>query len=116
MVYNGFKYGLSYMDSKFEAQQLVLNAASKGLDAHIINPTFMLGPYDSKPSSGHLIIALFKNKLPIYLPGSRSYVAVKDASIAIVNSISMGESGECYILANDNLSYKEFFQIVEVSK
>ena len=24
----------------------------------------------------------------------------------------MGESGECYILANDNLFYKEFFQIV----
>ena len=24
----------------------------------------------------------------------------------------MGQSGECYILANDNLSYKEFFQIV----
>ena len=112
-IYNGFKYGLSYMDSKFEAQQLVLNAVkSKSLDAHIINPTFMLGPYDSKPSSGQLIIALFNNKLPIYPPGSRSYVAVKDASIAIVNSISMGQSGECYILANDNLSYKEFFQIV----
>lgn len=112
-TYNGYKYGLSYMDSKFEAQQVVLNAVkSKGLDAHIINPTFMLGPYDSKPSSGQLIIALYRKKLPIYPPGSRSYVAVKDASIAIVNSISMGQSGECYILANDNLSYKEFFQIV----
>ena len=112
-VYNGFKYGLSYMDSKFEAQQLILNAfKNSGLDACIINPTFMLGPYDSKPSSGQLIIALFKNKLPIYPPGSRSYVAVKDASIAIANSISRGQSGECYILANDNLSYKEIFDII----
>jgi dihydroflavonol-4-reductase len=111
--YNGFKYGLDYIDSKHEAQNLVLNAVTtKGLNAVIVNPTFMIGPYDTKPSSGALILALFHKKIPVYTHGSKTYVAVKDAAVAIVNSITLGQVGECYILGNHNLSYKEAFELI----
>jgi dihydroflavonol-4-reductase len=111
--YMGHIYGLDYMDSKYEAQSLVANAVkAKGLNAVIINPTFMIGPYDTRPSSGSLILALFHGKVPIYTQGSKTYVAVKDAAVAIANAITQGQVGECYILGNQNLTYKEAFDLI----
>lgn len=109
--YVSAKYGLDYMDSKRRAQEIVLDAVeTKKLPAVIVNPTFMIGPYDSKPSSGEMIIALHQGKVPGYTTGGKNYVAVKDAAFAIANAITMGEIGECYILGNENLTYKEAFE------
>lgn len=114
--YIGFRYGLDYFDSKYEAQKLVLNAvANRGLDALVVNPTFMIGPHDSRPSSGAMILALYNRKVPVYTLGSKTYVAVKDAAVAIANALTMGERGECYILGNFSLSYKEAFELIAAS-
>lgn len=108
--YKSERYGLDYMDSKYKAQQLILKEVKENaLPAIIVNPTFMFGPYDSGPSSGAMIVALFKGKVPGYTGGGRNYIFIKDAAIAIVNALTMGRIGECYILGNENLSYKEAF-------
>lgn len=108
--YTAKKYGLDYMDSKRVAQEWVLQQVKeKGLPAIIVNPTFMIGPFDSKPSSGEMILALYKGKVPGYTFGGKNYVAVKDAATAISNAVTMGRIGECYILGNENLTYKEAF-------
>ena len=107
------KYGLDYMDSKREAQEVVLNAVkNKGLPAVVVNPTFMIGPYDSKPSSGAMILGIYKKAVPGYTSGGKNYIAVKDAAIATANAIEQGRVGECYILGNKNLSYKEAFSLI----
>ena len=36
-------------------------------------------------------------------------MAVKDVAVAMANAITMGKTGECYLLSNENLSYKEAF-------
>ena len=109
--YKSSTYGLDYMDSKYKAQQLILQEVKdNGLPAVIVNPTFMLGPYDSNPSSGAMIVALYKGKVPGYTSGGRNYVCVKDAAVAIANALTKGRVGECYILGNENLSYKEAFR------
>lgn len=109
--YVSIKYGLDYMDSKRKAQEVILDyVKDKQLPAVIVNPTFMIGPYDSKPSSGAMIIALYNGKVPGYTDGGKNYIAVKDAATAIANAITMGEIGECYILGNENLTYKEAFE------
>jgi dihydroflavonol-4-reductase len=108
--YISLRYGLDYMDSKRYAQDMVLEAVkNKGLPAVVVNPTFMIGPYDTKPSSGQMILALHKGKVPGYTKGGKNYVAVKDAAVAISNAIDKGRIGECYILGNENLTYKEAF-------
>ena len=107
------KYGLDYIDSKYEAQQIVLNnVKEKGLNAIILNPTFMIGPYDSKPGSGALILGLYNGKVPGYTRGGRNFLHVKDAAFAICNALNKGEIGECYILGNKNLTYNEFNNLV----
>lgn len=111
--YNSFKYGLDYMDSKYKAQQLVISAVKdQQLPAIVVNPTFMIGPYDSRPSSGAMILALHNKKVPGYTSGGKNFTAVKDVATAMANAITMGRIGECYILGNFNLGYKESFEII----
>lgn len=108
--YKSATYGLDYMDSKYKAMQLVLEEVKKNsLPALVVNPTFMFGPYDSTPSSGAMIIALYKGKVPGYTKGGRNYLCAKDAAVAIANGLTHGLIGECYILGNENLSYKDIF-------
>lgn len=108
--YKSGMYGLDYMDSKYRAQQLILKEVKeKGLPALIVNPTFMFGPYDSTPSSGAMILAIHKGKVPGYTKGGRNYICVKDAAIGIANALTKGRVGECYILSGQNYSYKEIF-------
>jgi dihydroflavonol-4-reductase len=107
------KFGLDYIDSKHEAQNMILDSVKQNhLPAIILNPTFMLGPYDTKPSSGELLLALYSGKIPGYTRGGRNYIHVRDVAIAACNAITMGRTGECYIMANQNMSYKEFNHLV----
>lgn len=111
--YANTKVGLDYLDSKWEAQNLILEAVKqKNLPALIVAPTFMIGPYDSRPSSGAMILAIYNKKVPGSTAGGKNYVAVKDVAVAMANAITMGTIGECYILGNYNLSYKEAFETI----
>lgn len=107
------KFGLDYIDSKLHAQEAIIDhVTNHGLDAIIINPTFMLGPYDTKPSSGELLLALYHQKIPGYTSSGRNFIYVKDVATAACNALTMGRSGECYIMANENMTYKDFNQLV----
>lgn len=107
------RFGLDYIDSKHEAQNIILRAVEEDdLPAIILNPTFMLGPYDTKPSSGELLLALYTGKIPGYTNGGRNYIHVKDVAFASCNALTMGKIGECYITANENMNYREFNNLV----
>jgi len=107
------KYGLDYIDSKLRAQNAIIDhVQNHGLNAVIVNPTFMLGAYDTKPSSGELLLALYHQKVPMYTDGGRNFINVKDVAIAACNALTIGKNGECYIAANENLSYKQFNSLV----
>ena len=98
-----------YAKSKLEAENYLLKNKHK-IETVIVNPTFMLGAYDTKPSSGKIILMGLKKRIIFYPPGGKNFVHVKDVSSGIINSIDKGVSGEKYLLANKNLSYKEFFK------
>ena len=108
--YTAAKYKVDYLDSKYEAHLLVVDAIkNKQLPCVIVNPTFMFGPYDSKPSSGAMIVGVYRGKVPGYTLGGRNFIKVKDAATGVANALTQGEIGECYILGNINLTYKEIF-------
>lgn len=111
--FNAGKYRLDYIDSKYQAQLEVLEAVRlKGLPALIVNPTFMIGSYDSKPSSGAMVMSVAASKIPGYTRGGKNYIYVKDAVAGIVNALEIGEIGECYILGNVNMSFNEAFTMM----
>ena len=98
-----------YAKSKLEAENYLLSNKDK-IETIVVNPTFMLGAYDTKPSSGKIILMGWKKKVIFYPPGGKNFVHVKDVSRGIISGIEKGKSGEKYLLANDNLSYLEFFK------
>lgn len=110
LPYASARFGLDYMDSKYEAQQCVLQAAREGFPALVLNPTFMLGAYDSKPGSNALILALYKQQVPACSPGGKNYLYAGDAAVAVVNALVAGQVGACYLLGHENLSYGEAFE------
>ena len=98
-----------YMRSKYEAQKLVLEFANEHqFPAIVVNPTFMLGKYDLKPSSGQMLLMAHKKWMPCP-PGGKNFIHVEDVATGIINAIEKGKNGSSYLLANENLSYQEFF-------
>lgn len=111
--YVGFKYGLDNVDSKYEGLKLVLNAWQQHqLQAVAIAPTFMFGPYDTKPGSGRMILSAKQRKVPAICKGGKNFVYSRDVAIAHVNALSKGRPGECYIAGNVNLSYSEILPVI----
>ena len=98
-----------YARSKYEAQRLVLKyVADKHLDAIVVNPTFMLGPYDVKPGSGKIIL-MHHLKHHAFVPrGGKNFVHVGDVAAAVCNAMQHGRKGHCYLAGGENLMYKEF--------
>ncbi|WNJ18095.1 NAD-dependent epimerase/dehydratase family protein [Pontibacter sp. G13] len=107
------QYKLDNIDTKSAGQKIVLKMVEEqGLPAVIVNPTFMIGPYDSKPSSGAMIVATYKQLMPGVTNGGKNWVYVKDVAVGISNALTMGRVGQCYILGHQNLSYKEAIQLI----
>ncbi|WP_299711583.1 NAD-dependent epimerase/dehydratase family protein [uncultured Tenacibaculum sp.] len=103
-----------YAKSKLEGQEKLLRLAKDNPDTKLVtlNPTFMIGSYDTKPSSGRLVLSAYNKRVLFYPPGGKSFINVIDAAEAVVNSIELGVHCESYILCGENLSYKEFYQKV----
>lgn len=103
-----------YINSKYVALQYIQEQVQqKGLPAIIISPTFMIGPYDVKPSSGQLILHGLNRSWMAYPSGGKNFVHVTDVCSGIVNALDRGTLGEHYLLAGHNLSYTEFFRAVD---
>lgn len=98
-----------YARSKKEAEELLLEKENQ-IKTIIVNPTFMLGAYDTKPSSGKIIFIGWKKRVIFYPPGGKNFVHVKDVANGIIKALNNGATKEQYLLANNNLSYKQFFK------
>jgi len=98
-----------YARSKIKAENYVLGNSSD-METIVVNPTFMLGPYDTKPSSGKIILMGWKKRFIFFPPGGKNFVHVKDVSEGIIKTLQLGRHGERYLLAHENLSYREFYK------
>lgn len=102
-----------YAQSKKEAEELFSEFASQKNDCHviIIHPTFMIGAYDTKPSSGRLLLMGYKPRFMFVPKGGKNFVAAHNVAVAICNALTMGRNGEHYLAAGVNLSFKEFYTL-----
>ena len=101
-----------YAQSKVASEQLFIEASDKP-NKHIviINPTFMIGAFDTKPSSGKLILMGYKKRLMFAPKGGKNFVAVEAVAVSICNALVGGQNGERYLASGINLSFKEFYSL-----
>ena len=101
-----------YAQSKLQAEQLIVEASLKP-NQHIVivNPSFMIGAYDTKPSSGKLVIMGYKKPLMFIPKGGKNFVAVRDVAVLICNALTLGRNGERYLATGVNLTFKEYYTL-----
>jgi dihydroflavonol-4-reductase len=89
-----------YAKTKAEAAQAVLDAAGKGLDAVIVFPSGILGPYDT--GRNHLIQMVrefMDGRLTACVRGGYDFVDVRDVAEGCLRAAENGRKGEGYILS-----------------
>jgi dihydroflavonol-4-reductase len=100
--------------TKSDAEKEVLKGVSQGLDAVILNPTVVIGPYDFSPSlMGHGLIALYNRKLPALVKGGCDWVDIRDVVKAAVTAMEKGRTGERYLLSGMWKTVRELAQLVQ---
>ena len=99
----------AYDLAKAEAERVVLAAVAYGLEAVILNPTAVIGPYDLLPSAlGEVLLALARGRLPVLIAGaSQDFVDARDVGAAALAAERCGRPGERYLLSGTRLSLVE---------
>lgn len=98
---------IPYVITKREAEQVVLGAVDRGLAACIVHPGCMLGPWDWKPSSGQLLLAVGRRRLVLAPRGSLGICDVRDVAAAILTALERGVPGRRYITTGPAISYRD---------
>ncbi len=102
-----------YEHSKAEAERVVLKAVSEGMDAVIITPTAIIGPYDHAPSLlGQALIRIYKNQLPMLITGGYDVVDVRDVVEGAISAAEKGRRGERYLLSGKWYSLGELSRVI----
>lgn len=105
-------YG-AYDRSKAEASLEVQKAASEGLDAVIVCPTGVIGPYDYRRSEmGSVILDAALGKTSPYVDGAYDFVDVRDVADGMILAEEKGQKGESYILSGQRISVRYLLETV----
>lgn len=100
-----------YVITKREAEAAVLAEVDRGLDAVIVNPVYMLGPWDWKPSSGRMLLEVAAGRALLAPPGANDFVDVRDVAAGILAAIDRGRTGRRYILGGHRHTYLEAWKL-----
>ncbi|MBS9532900.1 NAD-dependent epimerase/dehydratase family protein [Mycobacterium sp. M1] len=106
-----FKFANAYAVTKHQAEILVDRAAD-AVDAVIVHPTYLIGPRDSKPSSGRMILEVVRRRTPFWLPGYNNFADVREVARGMIAAWSQGKRGEHYLLGGAELTYRDFMERV----
>lgn len=102
-----------YGHSKFLAEEIVLEMVGRGLPAVIVNPTTVIGPRDVRKVSSGMVVEVAKHCVPPLIPpGGINVVPICDAAQGAIEAALKGRVGERYILAGENLTHLQLYQII----
>lgn len=105
-------YG-EYDRSKAAASLEVQRAAQTELDAVIVCPTGVIGPYDFRGSEMGEVIRRAAEARPIfYVEGAYDFVDVRDVAEGMIAAAEKGRRGESYILGGQKYSVSSLLEAV----
>jgi dihydroflavonol-4-reductase len=105
-----------YKRSKWQAEQVALELAQRGLPVVIVNPSAPVGPRDVKPTpTGQVLVDYLNRAMPAYLDTGLNWVHVRDVAVGHIHAAEKGRVGERYILGNadGNWTMREAFAVLE---
>lgn len=112
--HKGLNSPIGYLRTKARAEQVVREGILRGLDAVILNPSNVIGPFDWD----HMGVSMRKvkeGKMPGAPPGATSFGHSAEVAKAHIAAFERGKKGENYILAGTDANWVEVFsKIAEV--
>lgn len=99
---------LYYHLSKYRAEGVVADGTARGLDAVIVNPGWLWGPFGSAYRGSDILRVVRGARALRCSPGGVCIVHVDDVVEGIVAALNRGASGNRYILGGDNLSFRDW--------
>lgn len=103
-----------YSQSKAMATQAVLDAVrDKGLHACVVHPSGILGPEDfAVGETTSTVIQIINGEMPMGIDGSFNLCDVRDLAQGTILAADKGTDGNCYILGNKEVSFKDFSKLL----
>ena len=103
-----------YSQSKARATQLVLDAVGEyDLDACVVHPSGIFGPEDyAVGETTGTLIQIINGEMPMGINGSFNLCDVRDLADGVIMAASKGRKGECYILGNEEVTFRDFTDMV----
>ena len=106
--------GLAYDCSKAAGEAEIRSLVARGLDAVIVHPSGIIGPYDYRPSRmGKVFLDLYHRKLPSLLDGGFDWVDVRDVVAGSIAAMERGRTNESYLLTGAWRSIGELATMAE---
>lgn len=106
----------SYDRSKAEATLAVLDAVKNGLDAVVVCPTGVIGPYDFRGSEmGNLFQDWMQSRVNLLVKGAYDFVDVRDVANGQILACEHGKAGESYILSGQRITLTEILHQIQLS-
>ena len=104
----------NYAKTKALASQYITNMCKEGkLDASIVYPSAVVGPYDFRVSeTGQVVVDYVNGKLNAYVKGGYNFVDVRDVADGLIGASKHGKSGDGYILSGNYITVKQMMQIL----
>lgn len=110
--YNYAGKGYNYGDTKREGEKRVFSYTDKGLEVVVLYPGSMLGPYDFTLQFGRLFFDLRDGHVPALPCGGIGFGHVTEVAKAHVSALARGKSGDGYICAGINATYRELCRLI----
>ena len=106
--YNFGPLRIPYCDTKRAAEQIVLEeGVRQGLDAVIVNPSFIFGPGDRRKAAGSYLERVARRPPWLAPAGGMNVVDVNDVVSGHLLAARRGRTGERYILGGEDLSNRQ---------
>jgi dihydroflavonol-4-reductase len=103
-----------YDRSKAAGELEISRGIEKGLEAIVINPTGIIGPYDYQPSHfGEVLLSLAQGKLPALINGGFDWVDVRDVVRWSIVAEEKAMAGARYLLSGHWASISEIAAMVK---
>lgn len=109
LPYNWGFLRIPYCDTKKMAEEEVRKGIAQGLDAVILNPAVVFGAGDLHFHGSAMVLQMAKGRIRRWMDGGCSTCDVEDVAAAHLAALEKGRSGERYILAGENLCWKNLF-------
>ncbi len=104
----------AYDRTKAQGTLAVLDVVKQGLNAVIVCPTGIIGPYDYMGSEmGHVVLDFARRRLHFLIEGAFDFVDVRDVARGLILAAEYGWRGETYILGGTRVTLMKIHDLVQ---